>query len=674
MAFCPKCQRPFPGQAGYCPFDGAELVGGAGIPDSVTIAENDSVADHGQLAVGDESAVVAISAMESSANAVKLFAEAKDSVHRGLIGKTLDGRYRIESVLGEGGMGIVFLARHVVIEKLVAVKVLKKKASKRGSVAERFVREAKAASRIGHPNIIDVTDFGTTKNGITYSVMEYVEGATLAEVIRFESPLAVERMLRIAAQMARALVAAHRKGVVHRDLKPDNVFLVDRDGRPDFVKIVDFGIARVLPIPGDSNVARLTRAGTVFGTPEYMAPEQASGRTDTDHRVDIYSLATIMYEMLTGRVPHKGDSTIRTLAMQMLDPIPALRDLEITADLEPAVEAIVMRGLEKKREDRYQDMSEMLQAILALTDDSETVQLGALPKELSHSSPLGVSTDDRPTEVDLDNSFSSIDPISDVETVITESRGITTSPTEIYQPLPKGEPAFVRRSRRPSIDDLFDDESIAENDSSASRWLVPLLLAGGALAVLAVIIWKLASGSGVNDRATMPLDASVMVTTHANSTESQVTEDYAPNQADGGITLGNDAGVGSASKTPFVNLSQPPSDQTPNVKATNGATTTTNNNQPPDTSPVRLGQPVDVEIITRPKGGAVWENGDYTGPDGIVIRRPSGTKARYRCKKRGFKTRRIRVTFGPRPKTIICQMTPIIKCVPGLKNPYGACK
>ncbi len=657
------------------------------MPDSVTVVEDGSateVADHDQLAVGEESSVVAISAMESSANAVKLFAEAKDSVHRGLIGKTLDGRYRIESVLGEGGMGIVFLARHVVIEKLVAIKVLKKKASKRGSVAERFVREAKAASRIGHPNIIDVTDFGTTKNGITYSVMEYVEGATLAEVIRFESPLAVERMLRIAAQMARALVAAHRKGVVHRDLKPDNVFLVDRDGRPDFVKIVDFGIARVLPIPGDSDVARLTRAGTVFGTPEYMAPEQASGRTDTDHRVDIYSLATIMYEMLTGRVPHKGDSTIRTLAMQMLDPIPALRGLEITAGIDPAVEAIVMRGLEKKREDRYQDMSDMLQAILALTDDSETVQLGVLPKGSHHRFPRGVSTDDRPTEVDPEGS--SIDLVGDVDTVVTEPRGITTSPTEIYQPLPKGEPAFVRRSRRPSIDDLFDDEVIAENELSASRWLIPLLLAVGALAVLVVIIWKLASGSGVDDRAAVALDANVMATDHTNFTGSQVLVGKVGDNSDDGSKPASDGGVGSTSKNSSVSSNQAPSLQTPSVKNANGMTTnsdpteltinTTNNNRPPDTSlaPVRLGQPVDVEIITRPKGGAVWENGDYTGPDGIVIRRPSGTKARYRCKKRGFKTRRIKVTFGPRPKTIICQMTPIIKCVPGLKNPYGACK
>ena len=657
------------------------------MPDSVTVVEDGSateVADHDQLAVGEESSVVAISAMESSANAVKLFAEAKDSVHRGLIGKTLDGRYRIESVLGEGGMGIVFLARHVVIEKLVAIKVLKKKASKRGSVAERFVREAKAASRIGHPNIIDVTDFGTTKNGITYSVMEYVEGATLAEVIRFESPLAVERMLRIAAQMARALVAAHRKGVVHRDLKPDNVFLVDRDGRPDFVKIVDFGIARVLPIPGDSDVARLTRAGTVFGTPEYMAPEQASGRTDTDHRVDIYSLATIMYEMLTGRVPHKGDSTIRTLAMQMLDPIPALRGLEITAGIDPAVEAIVMRGLEKKREDRYQDMSDMLQAILALTDDSETVQLGVLPKGSHHRFPRGVSTDGRPTEVDPEGS--SIDLVGDVDTVVTEPRGITTSPTEIYQPLPKGEPAFVRRSRRPSIDDLFDDEVIAENELSASRWLIPLLLAVGALAVLVVIIWKLASGSGVDDRAAVALDANVMATDHTNFTGSQVLVGKVGDNSDDGSKPASDGGVGSTSKNSSVSSNQAPSLQTPSVKNANGMTTnsdpteltinTTNNNRPPDTSlaPVRLGQPVDVEIITRPKGGAVWENGDYTGPDGIVIRRPSGTKARYRCKKRGFKTRRIKVTFGPRPKTIICQMTPIIKCVPGLKNPYGACK
>ena len=181
MAFCPKCRRPFDEKADFCPFDGTALSpgdSGLGGPTS----------DH-QAPSDGGSQVVAVSALESSNKALELTADKKAAAYRGLIGKTLDGRYRIESVLGEGGMGIVFLARHVVIEKAVAVKVLKKDVAKNESVAKRFVREAQAASRIAHPNIIDVTDFGTTKAGIIYSVMEYVEGSTLAKVLAYEAPL-----------------------------------------------------------------------------------------------------------------------------------------------------------------------------------------------------------------------------------------------------------------------------------------------------------------------------------------------------------------------------------------------------------------------------------------------------------------------------------------------------
>jgi len=215
---------------------------------------------------------------------------------------------------------VVYAARHAVIERPLAIKVLRREATRDQATARRFVQEAKAASRIGHPNIVDVTDFGTTPDGMTYSVMEYVDGTTLANAIKHAAPFAPERAVRIASQIARALVSAHGKGIVHRDLKPENVFLIDRDGRPDFVKIVDFGIAKVQPLEGASDAPRLTRTGSVFGTPEYMAPEQAAGRGDTDHRVDIYALGTILYEMLVSRVPHKGDSMVRTIASFNHDP------------------------------------------------------------------------------------------------------------------------------------------------------------------------------------------------------------------------------------------------------------------------------------------------------------------------------------------------------------------
>jgi serine/threonine protein kinase len=346
--WCPSCHQ-FYSETGYCPFDGARL---SIPPDSLSHP------------------VKAVSAHEEiDAAALALQAADQKAVYDRLVGVTLDGRYLIERKIGEGGMGVVFAARHLVIERPLAVKVLKREVARDSSTIKRFVQEAKAASRIGHPNIVDVTDFGSTPDGLTYSVMEYVDGKTLSATIKLSAPLPAERALAIAAQIAQALGAAHDKGIVHRDLKPENVFLINRDGRRDFVKIVDFGIAKVTPLDASGAVApnpdgpRLTRAGAVFGTPEYMAPEQAAGRSDTDGRVDVYALGTILYEMLTGRVPHKSESMVRTLAMQMLDPIEPPSKVRPDLPIDPELEAVVMKALAKKREQRYATMGEFLAAI-----------------------------------------------------------------------------------------------------------------------------------------------------------------------------------------------------------------------------------------------------------------------------------------------------------------------
>ncbi len=369
--WCPSCHQ-FYSETGYCPFDGARL---SIPPDSLSHP------------------VKAVSAHEEiDAAALALQAADQKAVYDRLVGVTLDGRYLIERKIGEGGMGVVFAARHLVIERPLAVKVLKREVARDSSTIKRFVQEAKAASRIGHPNIVDVTDFGTTPDGLTYSVMEYVDGKTLSATIKLSAPLPAERALAIAAQIAQALGAAHDKGIVHRDLKPENVFLINRDGRRDFVKIVDFGIAKVTPLDASGAVApnpdgpRLTRAGAVFGTPEYMAPEQAAGRSDTDGRVDVYALGTILYEMLTGRVPHKSESMVRTLAMQMLDPIEPPSKVRPDLTIDPDLEAVVMKALAKKREQRYATMGEFLAAITGAAkgvDLSQPVSTSVTARSLS---------------------------------------------------------------------------------------------------------------------------------------------------------------------------------------------------------------------------------------------------------------------------------------------------
>src|SRR5262249_12178392 len=210
-------------------------------------------------------------------------AEPTDSV----IGMVLGDRYRVLRQIGEGGMGVVYEAQHVVIEKRVALKVLRNDFSSRPEVVERFRQEARSASRIGHEHIVDISDFGETPSGQSYFVMEMLEGDDLADVLARESTVEMGRAVRIALQCCRALGAAHAKGIVHRDMKPENIFLTKRGAREDFVKIVDFGIAKMsdvetVGIPG----RKLTKTGMIFGTPEYMSPEQAAGK-ELDHRADI---------------------------------------------------------------------------------------------------------------------------------------------------------------------------------------------------------------------------------------------------------------------------------------------------------------------------------------------------------------------------------------------------
>jgi len=220
-----------------------------------------------------------------------------------LVGTILSGRYLLERVLGEGGMGAVYQAEHTHMRKRLAVKVLHPEMSRMPEVVARFEREAMAAAHIEHPNIAAATDFGKTEEGQFFLVLEFVEGTSLRERMKENAPMSVGRTFHIVQQVARALQRAHSLGIVHRDLKPENVMLVEREGDPDFVKVLDFGIAKVpvgeLAGVSSSGQPVLTQLGMVYGTPEYMAPEQAAGQ-EVDARADLYSLGVMTYEMLCG--------------------------------------------------------------------------------------------------------------------------------------------------------------------------------------------------------------------------------------------------------------------------------------------------------------------------------------------------------------------------------------
>jgi serine/threonine protein kinase len=231
-------------------------------------------------------------------------------------------RYKLVKLIGEGGMGSVYQAEHTTIGRKLAIKVLAPEFGDSPEVVARFLQEARTASMLHHEHIVDVTDFGYTKQGLAFLTMEYLEGENLADLLEREGRLPWTRVRRVILQICRALHAAHEKGIVHRDMKPDNCFRIKRGGNQDFIKILDFGIAKVISdgsLTGRQEKPKMaTEAGTLLGTPEYMAPEIARDQK-ADARVDVYSLGILMYELLTGSVPFKGSTFMATVAMQMVD-------------------------------------------------------------------------------------------------------------------------------------------------------------------------------------------------------------------------------------------------------------------------------------------------------------------------------------------------------------------
>jgi serine/threonine protein kinase len=274
------------------------------------------------------------------------------------VGQTV-GNYQVTAKIGEGGMGAVYLAEHPVIGRKAALKVIHPQHARNPEVVTRFVNEASAISRIGHEHIVDVTDFGRTLDGDFYFTMEYLEGEPLSELISREAPIEPGRALEIAGQIADALSASHAHGVVHRDLKPENIFLVARGADPAFVKVLDFGLAKLLD--GDGAPAHQTRTGIVMGTPYYMAPEQCEGRAELDGRADVYALGVVLFEMLTGKLPFGGNYS-EVLMKQMTMRPPAVRSL--VPGIPEELELVLQRALAKSPDERFPTMAALHDVLL----------------------------------------------------------------------------------------------------------------------------------------------------------------------------------------------------------------------------------------------------------------------------------------------------------------------
>jgi eukaryotic-like serine/threonine-protein kinase len=296
--------------------------------------------------------------------------------HEQLIGRTIAGKFVVESLIGSGAMGAVYRARQVALEKTVAIKVLHGEHAGEAAFVARFQREAKAASRMNHPNSMQVIDFGAEPDGLLYIAMEYLDGRSLHRVLVEDRPLPPARIADILMQTLAALAVAHDMGVVHRDLKPENIMVLrgtDDDGRPkDLVKVCDFGIAKITDSrayrgSGErESVAPVTTAGFLVGTPEYMSPEQGNG-SKLDARSDLYSVGVILFEMLTGQVPFEAENAIGTVLKHITEAPRRPSDLQPGVDRQ--LQAICLRALRKPREERYPGAREMRAELRAVLED-----------------------------------------------------------------------------------------------------------------------------------------------------------------------------------------------------------------------------------------------------------------------------------------------------------------
>lgn len=315
-----------------------------------------------------------------------------------LPGQVVAGKYRIESVLGEGGMGKVFAAEHVRTGKRVALKYVLASRGGGDGVAERFAREARAAGRIHHPNVIDIYDVAEDGAG-TCLVMELLSGESLEELIDREGPLPIEDAVGILIDAARGIAAAHAEGVIHRDIKPPNIFLC-AEASQGRVKVLDFGVSKLLC---DEDAIPVTQTGAVVGTPHYMAPEQVRGVKDIDTRIDVYSLGAVLFEMLTGKPPFEAEKVTALLVKIATEPAPSLRS--VRADAPEELSLILERALTKQRDDRYPDVASFARALEPFgggtTFDQEgrswttRISTGNVRRSasgLSHASTVGADT------------------------------------------------------------------------------------------------------------------------------------------------------------------------------------------------------------------------------------------------------------------------------------------
>lgn len=361
------------------------------------------------------------------------------------VGRVLAGRYRLVRLVGTGGMGSVYEAIHVHTDKRVAIKLLAPGLSKDLKLVARFRREAMAASRLEQENCVHVDDFGEDADGTFFIVMEFIEGHGLADELRKTGPMAPDRVALLAVQLLKALDTAHAAGVLHRDLKPQNVMLTQKPGRGDIVKVVDFGIAKITTNSAEDQGA-LTVPGTIFGTPEYMSPEQARGET-LDARSDLYSASVVLWHMLIGRSPFRGASVRETLLKVFSEQAPAPPPERATGAVPAGLEAALRKAMSKHKEERFPDAASFLEAIAPfVAEQVQDLPRRALPGLPADGSAPPTTLDDQrsPTRPVLETELAPLAGRSGEKTAVDPNATLVMpeAPTRAPSAMPvKGVPA-----------------------------------------------------------------------------------------------------------------------------------------------------------------------------------------------------------------------------------------
>ena len=306
-------------------------------------------------------------------------------------GDVIDGKYELTRMLGQGGMGTVFEARHLLLERRVALKFLRQELAQNKAMSERFLREAKAAASIRSEHIVEVVDVGETGEGEPFMVMEFLEGKELSTLLSERGPFAPNRAANVVIQLCHALAAAHAQGIIHRDIKPENVIVEQRYDGSERVKVLDFGLVKFKETV-EGQTANLTATGATMGTPYYMAPEQALGQKDLDHRVDVYSSGVVLFQILTGALPFDGE-TYAEILVKAATKEPVL-PRAVRPDLQPELEALVLRAIARERDQRFQTAQELAQALAPFSGAREiaaTVAAMPPPTQVFASTPASLA-------------------------------------------------------------------------------------------------------------------------------------------------------------------------------------------------------------------------------------------------------------------------------------------